>query len=316
MTEDFKLKRINYMNKWPNVELFDIEKEYCFKVNKIKKDKGTIFIPFELIPNDDKIYNITISFIIEALDQIEKYPNYSYEFIFKAYNCFVNEYYGKENKYNLTDINKNLCDHVWNEKIESNEKLNNAFKKLFSVIPVSACQYIYKRLTPIKSENKVYKRVTSDMKRSETSKSEDRKKIIDLIAQEYGMDFDKYEETIRKASILYRRIFKYKSVTLDDRSYKISLNDKLHILVSGFLYTLRNDKMHGGSMSITKSSKTKLRNFALDYYAFLLLYFLLVVLIIEVFPVSNENDPYTKLAEKINTNIELYKCLFKRNIDR
>ena len=89
MPDDFKEKRINYLNNWPNVEPFDMEKEYYEIVEKIKSEKGTIFVPFHLKKNNDPSYNKTISFMIEAVDQIEKYPNFSYEFIFKAYDCFL-----------------------------------------------------------------------------------------------------------------------------------------------------------------------------------------------------------------------------------
>lgn len=90
----------------------------------------------------------------------------------------------------------------------------------------------------------------------------------------------KYSEIQRempkgKASLLYRYILKNDSVSININTYSITMEDKLHILVSGFLYTLRNEIMHGSSISITKSSKTTLGTYAIDYFAYLLLYYLL-----------------------------------------
>lgn len=48
MSTDFKEKRIDYLNNWPNVEPFDIEKEYYDLVKKLKEEKDTIFVPFQL----------------------------------------------------------------------------------------------------------------------------------------------------------------------------------------------------------------------------------------------------------------------------
>ena len=62
MSTDFKEKRIEYLNNWPNVEPFDIEKQYYSLVDRIKKESGTIFVPFRLKKNNDTSYNKTISF--------------------------------------------------------------------------------------------------------------------------------------------------------------------------------------------------------------------------------------------------------------
>ena len=85
------------------------------------------------------------------------------------------------------------------------------------------------------------------------------------------------------------------------------MEDKLHILVSGFLYTLRNEIMHGSSISITKSSKTTLGTYAIDYFAYLLLYYLLIILIINYFSSDYPDNVYDELAENIKGNISLYK---------
>lgn len=74
--------------------------------------------------------------------------------------------------------------------------------------------------------------------------------------------------------------------------------------------------MHGSSISITKSSKTTLGTFAIDYYAYLLLYYLLVTLIINKFPTDYSNNDYYTLAKNIEENINLYKQLFGSEIER
>ena len=313
MSIDFKEKRINYLNNWPNVEPFDIEKEYYILVDKVKKENGTIFVPFELKRNDDVLYNKTISFMIEAVDQLEKYPNFSYEFIFKAYNCFIDHFYSSKN---ISSINKKLCDNEWKKILDSQTKLLNAFEKLLSAIPVKACQYLYVRLCERSKDIKPYGRVTTDENGSSSSSSTKRKDIVDSIENKYGMDYTRYADTIRKASLLYRYLLKNSSILVDTTTYNITTEDRLHILVSGLLYTLRNDIMHGSSISITKSSKTTLGTYAMDYFAYLLLYYLLVLLIIDKFSVDYPSDIFDRLADNIDKNVQLYLQLFGREIER
>lgn len=314
MSTDFKEKRIEYLNKWPNVEPFEIEKKYYDLVEKMKEDNGTIFIPFQLLKNTDTSYNKMISFMIESIDQIEKYPNFSYEFIFKAYDCFIDNFHAQYSQ--ITDKSKKLCDNEWNDILTNNSILLQTFKKLISTIPVKACQYLYIRLTEKNGDNKAYQRVTTDISGGSTNASVKRKNTVDAIEQKYGVDHNRYSDTIRKASLLYRYMLKNDSVLINVETYNISLNDRLHILVSGFLYTLRNDIMHGSSISITKSSKTTLGTYAIDYFGFLLIYYLLLFLVIKKFSSDYPSDVYEKLAENIEKNICLYKRLFGKEIEQ
>lgn len=314
MCTDFKEKRIEYLNNWPNVEPFEIEKKYYALVEEKKKGSGTIFVPFKLLKNTDTAYNKTISFMIEAIEQIEKSPNFSYEFIFKAYDCFIDHFHSSY--FQITDKNKKLCDNEWDNILTSHSALMEAFKNLISIIPVKACQYLYIRLTEKNGNNKAYQRVTTDISGGPSSESIKRKSIVDAIEQKYGIDDNRYSDTIRKASLLYRYILKNDSVLIGVETYSISLKDRLHILVSGLLYTLRNDIMHGSSISITKSSKTTLGTYAVNYFGFLIIYYLLLFLVIKKFSPDYPTDIYEKLADNIEININLYKQLFEKEIER
>ena len=313
MSIDFKTKRIEYLNNWPNVEPFEIEKKYYDLVEKKKKERGTIFVPFPLLKNNEVSYNKTVSFMIEAFEQLEKFPNYSYEFIFKAYNCFIVNFYSSAN---ITDRNKELCNNEWNNTLTSNHALKKTFEELIALIPVKACQYLYIRMTERSTDNKPYQRVTTDVNGASSPESIQRKNIIDAIEKKYGLDHDRYSETIRKASLLYRYLLKNDTISINTETYNISVKDRLHILVSGFLYTLRNDIMHGSSISITKSSKTTLGTYAIDYFGFLLKYYLLLFLILNKFSSQYPADVYDKLSNNIKINMNLYDELFGKEIEK
>lgn len=193
-------------------------------------------------------------------------------------------------------------------------KLKISVEKLLSAIPVKACQYLYIRITDHTGDNQPYKRISTGISGGASISSIKRKEIIDAIEVKYGIDYGNYANSVRKASLLYRYILKNDNVVID-KSYAIATDDKLNILVSGFLYTLRNDIMHGSSIAITKSSKTTLGTYAIDYYAFLLLYYLLIMLIINYFPNDYSIGIYDRLADNIIENLNTYVEMFGKNIE-
>ena len=256
---DFKQKRINYLNNWPNVEPFEIEKQYDAMVKEVKKENNTIFIPFTMRREDDANYNKAISFIIDAIEELERYPNYSFEFMFKAYDVFSKNIFAQ----NITERSKWLCENKWSSFIESNSKLCEAVKGILECIPMKACQYIYTRIYDRNS--KAYKRVTTEFGGS--IENEKRKNMITSIESKYGYDYHSYNQTIRPASALYRFMLRKDEIDVNGTKFSISMSDKLHFIMSGYLYTLRNDTMHGNDISITKSSKTNISTYATNYYA-------------------------------------------------
>ena len=312
--EDFKKKRIDFLNNWPNSDKFEIEKEYSRIVEQVKGEHGPIFHPYKLPSFEDVYYNIMISFVIEALEQLETHPNLSFELIFQSYDCFIDNYYSELS--NITDKTKALCDNEWKSILNSNKnvELRDAFNKLLSNIPVKACQYLYTRIYNKNKDKYPYARVTSDISGGQTYNSKNRKCIIDAINNKYGFDYNDYSATVRKASLLYRYIFKHDSVTID-KEYCININDKLHIIVSGYLYTLRNDMMHGSNIAIMKSSKTTLSTLAVDYFAFLILYYLIIMLVIYKYSCNDNNLKFNELALNIQVNLDLYIKMFGKSID-
>lgn len=305
---NFKRKRIEYLNNWPNVEPFEIEKQYYDNVKTLKLLKNTIFIPFLLKSEEDAEYNKAISFMIDAIEELEKYPNYAFEFVFKAYDVFSKTIYNG----NITDRNKWLCDNKWTLLIEANPKLNDAIQLLLKSIPMKACQYIYTRICDRSS--KAYARISKQI--GGGRENANRKNIIESIENKYGYDYNIYNKSIRPASALYRFMLHNEEIDVDGSKYSVSMCDKLHFLVSGYIYTLRNDTMHGDNISITKSSKTNMSTYANNYYAFLFMYYLVIILILDKYSSNYSMNKYEELALNIEQNVELYKELFGNHIGR
>ncbi|WP_438511557.1 hypothetical protein [Clostridium chrysemydis] len=305
---NFKIKRIEYLNNWPNIEPFEIEKQYCENVKKLKSSTNTIFKPFLLKSEENSEYNKAISFMIDAIEELEKYPNHSFEFMFKAYDAFSKVV----SSGNITERNIWLCDNKWALLIESSPELQDAIQLLFKLIPMKSCQYIYTRICDRNS--RAYKRLTNEISgRIDYSK---RKNIIESIENKYRYEYNMYSESIRPASALYRYMLRNEEIDVNGTKYTISMCDKLHFIVSGYIYTLRNDSMHGNNMSITKSSKANMSTYANNYYAFLFMYYLVIILMLDKYSEDYSMSKYKELAQNIKQNVELYKKLFRNNTER
>lgn len=305
---NFKIKRMEYLNNWPNVEPFEIEKQYYENVKTLKSSRKTIFIPFLLKSEENSEYNKAISFMIDAIEELEKYPNYSFEFMFKAYDAFSKIVYFD----NITDRNRWLCDNKWALLIEDSSELKDAIQLLLKLIPMKSCQYIYTRIYDRNS--KAYTRVTKEIGGGRDNSN--RKNIIESIENKYGYDYHIYSTSIRPASALYRYMLKNEEIDVNGSKYTVSMCDKLHFIVSGYIYTLRNDTMHGNNISITKSSKTKMSTYANNYYAFLFMYYLVIILMLDQYSSDYNVNKYKELAQNIEQNVELYKELFGNHTEK
>jgi len=308
---DFKIKRIEYLNNWPNVEPFEIEKQYYENVKNLKSLRNTIFIPFMLNSEDDTEYNKAISFAIDAIEELEKYPNYAFEFMFKSYDSF-SKIACPNNICNITDRNRWLCDNKWGFLIESTPELNDAIQLLLKSIPMKSCQYLYNRMHDRNS--RAYSRVTKEI--GGGTDNANLKNIIDSIENKYGYDYSTYAKSIRPASALYRYMLKNNEIDVNGNKYFVSIRDKLHFIVSGYIYTLRNDTMHGNNISITKSSKTTMSTYANNYYSFLFIYYLVIMLMLDKYDDHYNINKYKDLAQNIEQNVGLYKELFGDCIER
>lgn len=305
---NFKQKRIDYLNNWPNVVPFEIEEQYCKKVEEIKELENTIFVPYPLKYEENADYNKAVSFMIEAVEELEKYPNHAFEFMFKSYDTFSKIIYSD----NITDRNRRLCDNKWSLIITSNNKLNDAICLLLESIPMKACQYIYSRMC--NRHSKAYNRVVKEI--GGMIDNTNRKNIIESIENKYGYDFNNYSESIRLASALYRIMLKNREIDVNNSKYSVSMCDKLHFIISGYIYTLRNDTMHGSTISITKSSKANMSTYANNYYAFMFLYYLVNILILDEYSSDYNINKYDELADNIKQNIKLYKLIFGNHIGK
>lgn len=302
---DYANKRIEYINNWPDVEPFEAEKNYEKRCNDFVDNYGRQ--PFSImklwVDMDDK-YNRAISHFIDSIDVMPFYPNFAFTFIFSALDYYVKEVYSNSN---TTICLKTLAEEIA-ALADRNSDVNSLLDALFSTIPVSATMYLYKCLCNLKPNNKAYSRLTTNFDNTENAY---RKDIIDSIESKYGKDTQN-----RNPALLYRKIFNTNVISVDGITKNITKSFRIHLLISGIIYSLRNDSFHGSSMSSTKSSQTTPKRYAMNYYCYIATYALLMLVLIKNSTISDadKNIKYTELKGITISNANDFRNLFGNHI--
>lgn len=310
---DFKKMRIEYINNWPISEKFPFEKEYEDLINNFEKEKK-LFSPMLYSYSTDREYNIAISFLIDALDMLPNYPNFAFEFVFKAVDIYSEKLYATIPQ--LTQRLQNLVDYEMTN-LSSNTDFFNVIEKLFKEIPNSTCQYLYARLLDeyddsksIYDQNGKCKQIIGRLVKrgNDVNQYSDLAKILEYACKKYKYDPDNYSGSIRKGSRFIFNIFTKEEINIDDAIIKVNLSDKLNLWINGILFTMRNDRAHGDGISSFKSSLTSLKTYAHNYFCFLSVYIFLSAML-EPTKVVNEET-----LSNFTNNIESYSLLFGNKV--
>lgn len=300
---EYSEKRIKYVNEWPNVEPFEEEKKFSERCDRFVRDTGTVpFLPMIMWQNNDKDYQIYISKLIDALEMMPKWPNRAFSFIFGGFDYLCSE------NINTDKQTKNIkrfedCILHLSQKYES---VCEMLSMLFAGIPMSATAYLFRR---IKEEGKVKIRITLDENNHPFSFMAD---FWDKAVARYDLSID---DSRRKAAGFTRKFFTQEVITIGEIEYNVTDQEKLRLLVSGFIYTLRNDTMHGSSISVTKSSLASVKRYALNFYAFLSLYTLTTIYVIEKYSDTSAEGKYKALLENLEDNLSKMKLLFGNHLE-
>lgn len=301
MTKNYSDKRIEILNNGPEIEKLEVEKKFL----KIIEDE-IILKPVKMGYDESKEYQICISFLIDAFQQIPNNPDIALERILLAYDCYY-----REKK--LTETYDKIVD-IAESTIKSSDVLQQLFSQFCKYIPEKTQNYLASRLYRRYMEVEVEKQSDSQTKLLWTRLSKvdgnydcDKKDLFNMlkkIGEKYKLqdntDVKEYDGTKRKMGRLISKSLK-EEIIVNDISFQLKLKDKLYLLIQGVLQTVRNDRMHGNDISPFKSSKANIGTYQHYYYCFLLAYFILLL----NFEQNLKNKDYVEnMVENIGYSLE------------
>ena len=304
-------KRVDYINNWPKSQPFSAEQNYEKRCNNFIETHQTYpFRPVKVWWSNDDTYNRTISHLIDSLDMMPYHTNFSFQFIFSGLDYFTNKLYSKNTTSNLKHT---IADLV--ALIQQNADIKRTLDYLFEVLPVNTSLYLYQCLYGNSGHNSnVKNRVCTDQNNSRIPNHDS---ITNLVFSKYGYDPANYNNgLIRNGALLYRKMFVLDTVEINGQSITISNELRLYLLLCGVIYSLRNDALHGSSMSSTKSSLTSPERYASNYYCFLTTYTVLMIMLImkTITDPMNQSKKYLELKNTTLENVQNFKLLFGNHI--
>ena len=304
-------KRVDYINNWPKSQPFSAEQNYEKRCNNFIETHQTYpFRPVKVWWSNDDTYNRTISHLIDSLDMMPYHPNFSFQFIFSGLDYFTNKLYSKNTTSNLKHT---IADLV--ALIQQNADIKRTLDSLFEVLPVNTSLYLYQCLYGNSGHNSNVKNRVCTYQNNSRIPNHD--SITNLVFSKYGYDPANYNNgLIRNGALLYRKMFVLDTVEINGQSITISNELRLYLLLCGVIYSLRNDALHGSSMSSTKSSLTSPERYASNYYCFLTTYTVLMIMLImkTITDPMNQSKKYLELKNTTLENVQNFKLLFGNHI--
>jgi len=317
-TEQSKRRRIEIVHSWPSKAQFEIEKIFSEKLQSLSIPEA--FRPVSLNYSNEKFFQRSIAYMLDALDFLPYRPDLAFDFIWRAIDFLTSQTVSEQgiSCNNDKDILRASVDTLWTNYFKTNPILNACFLKLIQCVPVQSCEYLFKRLyanydasKPNNPNKEISRLIAFD---GGAARNLEAKQVIELIRQNYP-----YDGMIsrRKGSRFLFRYIKGDELTVSDgalsKTISANLAQQLNFCINGILYTLRNDRAHGGVFSPFRSSKATLRTYAHCGFSFLLAYYLLLALI------DIRDDKLINKELLINNyhlNIELFTDLYGRNLKR
>ncbi|PGN04328.1 hypothetical protein [Priestia megaterium] len=152
--QEFYKSRLEYNNKWPNKIL---NNDSCTNLQEnflqlLKKhNMNQLFSPLKLKDIDNPVINVTVSYIIDALDQLPQRPDIAFDQIWRALD-YQFHYLKRTRNWNDKNrtlgmmeqtVNELLCDYLRNNKYNAIKKM---VRMLAGIIPNQTGEYIARRL--------------------------------------------------------------------------------------------------------------------------------------------------------------------------
>lgn len=149
-------------------------------------------------------------------------------------------------------------------------------ERLCANFPVQSCEYLFGRLVSDALDHSIERGLANRILHSTDDQI---RLLVEHLRVTYGRGS---AESRRKGALLLRRALRGETLVLGEiAEFRLEVTSRARVLVSLFLYTVRNERFHGASFSPFISSAASLRTYTHPFFAFLASYYLLLSLWLE-----------------------------------
>lgn len=292
-----RTERLNVINMWAKLgiqerrDLFKVEKQFRELLNECNAS----FKPAALSLDYDLHFQREVSYMIDAFDALPLRPDIAFDSIWRAFELEIKSHRASPSNVNITESLSHYAPKVDSDFIAL----------LAATIPTQACEHLFKTIVTNKLRgtfSRAESRIQDLIKSNKNAEF-----FINHLRTRYVNDTDIER---RKGAILIRRAMRGESLKLGAlRLFTLDETSRSQILISLYLWTVRNDRYHGDSFSPFISSKTHINTYAGIFYSFMLTYYLLLWLWVSERPQVIPGGR-SAIIDSINENINFIKALF------
>ncbi|HEI8819659.1 TPA: hypothetical protein SLG99_002012 [Serratia marcescens] len=308
---NFQKTRVDIHNNYPEKILF--KAELAFKKRLEDKGLDVIFSPIKLQYNEDASFQVYLSHYIDGLNTLPFRPDQTFDNNFKVIDDAGRAIFPRGGT-------KKVLEGLSN-KLSINQNLDwqNIIDILTENIPLMTCRYITKNILEAHKDNsfegcKFQKRIEDCLGKVEyTQLLNQFSSIPNPASSPTSLEY------IKSASSFMRLYLKGKKTSQSNKPYPSKLDlskasnvlnhaKRFDILISLLLYTMRNERAHGASISPFITSKSTLERYESYYFTMLCSYiFSLGVLSLHGFAGLNSSN----ILDCCKENIKIQKYFFK-----
>ncbi|WP_157140481.1 hypothetical protein [Achromobacter xylosoxidans] len=269
-------QRIAAHNNWPIKEEFKAERAFREQMNL--KSGLVPFKTFTLPQDRDPTYQKCVGHFVDALEALPYRPDYFFDHCFKVIDESARPLFSKQG---IKGIVQGLAGKLL---ASSNQDWSTIIDALGDRIPLMTCRYLAKRMLLVHGSN-------DDLDKQLSARIEKcmRKAVYDEFIGKFGTDAQGVRLTpasdaaINKAAS-YLKIYLsgkqasktrgsgYKLLDLKDQKNIPTHHQRIEFLLSVLLFTMRNERAHGGVLSPFRTSKATLDRYESYYFAMLCAY--------------------------------------------
>ena len=317
----FTRKRVLYNNAWSKetwnesaqkqfqARLSELQKSQIFESVRLHVDNAT-----EILFNDAHL-NKLHSIITDIYDDLPLHPDTAFDKAWSALEIAMNLYRKRilSGGYAETDkMMEVICKQELTNLFKDHLKLKESLFHLFDIMPLSIGRFAFARLfhhRDIKIQS-YYGKI--------------KQRVQNLLGEEmYDGLYAKYKLTGNEQDDGNLHYVSAQEIVNMFRGSPISVQEKnlppleeykrLWLMMSGILYTARNERFHGDNFSHFKSDLASIKTYGHFYYLLIFTYSLLWTVILRLNLKIGNNNFVTaeQLQMSIDKNIKLYQSFFR-----
>ena len=269
-------QRIAAHNNWPTKEEFKAERDFLEHLTA--KGASAPVKTFNLGLDDDPTYQICVGHFVDGLEALPYRPDYFFDHCFKVIDESARPLF---NKQGIKGIVQGLAGKLLTNSDQDWKAIIDA---LGSSIPLMTCRYLAKRMLLVHGSADAQDRLLS----ARIEKCF-RKAVYDEFFAKFGTDTTGMRVTptsdkaIEKAASFLKLYLSGKPASktrgsgfalldLNNQKNVPTHHQRIEFLLSILLFTMRNERTHGGVLSAFRTNKGALERYESYYFAMLCAY--------------------------------------------